>query len=281
MLRRPLHLRAEYRTLALLLCIAAGLSVWHTRAAAAGHRAWPEAAARRLLGPLQFAFSQVAVAVGDAVSSVARAGALARENRELRAEVARLQTEKTSLHEYFKRYKAITEQLGLDDEPELDECPAVVVGHSPHNWVRRIEITVSKGRQIAPGDVVLADGALVGHVTRTDNDGRRGTVQLLLDKDHFVAGMIQRSRNWGMIQGPEPAAPDQNVLRMGNLSREADVRVHDWVITCGRGGIYPKGLLIGEVARIDPCLPSDVSQSATIRPSADFDRLEYVLVLRR
>ncbi|MFQ5811019.1 MAG: rod shape-determining protein MreC, partial [Armatimonadota bacterium] len=248
---------------------------------AAGGRSWPESAARRILGPLQVAFATGAIATRDALGSVTRAGELAQQNRALREEVAKLQTANARLHEYFRRYKAMSEQLGLDNDEELGECPAVVVSHSGGNWSRRIEIVVGEGWQIAPGDVVLAGSALAGFVTETDNDGRRGTVRLLLDKDSAVGAIIQRSRYDGMIYGPDPSAADQNALRMNYVSKEADVRVHDQIVTSGAGMIYPKGLLIGEVVSVGRCLASDVSKTATIRPAADLGRLEYVRVLRR
>jgi rod shape-determining protein MreC len=84
-----------------------------------------------------------------------------------------------------------------------------------------------------------------------------------------------------MIYGPEPSAANQDLLRMVFVSKEADLRVHDMIVTSGEGMIYPKGLLVGEVVSVGRCLASDVSKSASVRPAADFGRLEYVMVLRR
>jgi rod shape-determining protein MreC len=281
MLRKPAHLRAEHRILAVLVCVAIGLCVWQDRAKVAGGRSWPEGAAQSALGPLQVGFVRVAAAVSDATGSVARAGSMAREKRALQDQVDKLQTDNARLHEYFRLYKAMSEQLGLDNGEDVDGCPAAVVSHSSGNWTHQIDIMVSAGRQIAPGDVVLAGGALVGHVTRTDGGGRRGTVRLLLDEQSYVYAMNQRSRYKGMLHGPGPGAGDQNLLRMDYVSKEADFRVHDTIATSGLGGIYPKGLRVGEVVSVGRCLPSDVSRSATIKPAADFGRLEYVIVLRR
>ncbi|MGD8240826.1 MAG: rod shape-determining protein MreC [Armatimonadota bacterium] len=278
MLRRSVHLRPEHRDLIILVCLAIGLSAWHARA---DGRSWPETAARRALGPLQVAFATAAIATRDAVRSVTQAGELARENRALREEMGKLQTANARLHEYFRRYKAMSEQLRLNNDGDLYECPAVVVSHSGGNWSRRVEIVVGEGWRIVAGDAVLAGGALAGFVAATDTDGRRGTVRLLLDKDSAVSGMDQRSRYAGMIYGPDPSAADQNLLRMSYVSKQADVRVHDKIVTSGAGMIYPKGLLIGEVLSVGRCLASDVSKTAAIRPAADMGRLEYVWVLRR
>ena len=69
---------------------------------------------------------------------------------------------------------------------------------------------------------------------------------------------------------------------MSYLSRDADVRVGDRVVTSGlggSGGIYPKGLVIGTVTGVthDPTMSATV---ATVRPSAPLSDLEEALVLR-
>jgi hypothetical protein len=50
------------------------------------------------------------------------------------------------------------------------------------------------------------------------------------------------------------------------------------VITSGLGGVYPKGLRIGEVVEVsDP--GGQLMQIATLRPAVDFGRLEQVFVM--
>ena len=60
------------------------------------------------------------------------------------------------------------------------------------------------------------------------------------------------------------------------VARGSDVRVGDVVITSGLGGVYPKGLRIGEVKELaDP--GGGLLQTATLQPAVDFGRLEHVV----
>ena len=89
--------------------------------------------------------------------------------------------------------------------------------------------------------------------------------------------MIQRpqSRAVGVVEG-NPAQLAS--LRMKNLTRDGDVIKGDKIMTSGLGGIYPKGLLIGEVMDV---LDDDggLMKHALIRPAVDFTRLEEVFVI--
>ena len=67
---------------------------------------------------------------------------------------------------------------------------------------------------------------------------------------------------------------------MVNLSREADIIKGDKIITSGFGGIYPKGILVGEVAQVVN-EQGGLLKYAVLKPAVDFDRLEEVFVIIR
>jgi cell shape-determining protein MreC len=62
--------------------------------------------------------------------------------------------------------------------------------------------------------------------------------------------------------------------------READVRRGDVIISSGLDGVYPRGLRIGQVEEVeDP--GGRLLQTAILKPSVDFGRLEQVFVMLR
>ena len=62
--------------------------------------------------------------------------------------------------------------------------------------------------------------------------------------------------------------------------RGGDVEVGDLIITSGLGGVYPKGLRIGEVVEVSE--PDAVLlQNGNGEPAVDFGRLEQVFVMLR
>ncbi|GAE34960.1 rod shape-determining protein MreC [Halalkalibacter akibai JCM 9157] len=51
-------------------------------------------------------------------------------------------------------------------------------------------------------------------------------------------------------------------------------------MTSGKGGVYPSGLLIGEIVSVEPD-EYGLTQNAYIRPTADFFALDYVYIIER
>ena len=64
------------------------------------------------------------------------------------------------------------------------------------------------------------------------------------------------------------------------VAREGDVQVGDAILTSGLGGVFSKGLLIGEVTEISEP-GAQLMRTATLRPAVDFARLEQAFVLLR
>jgi rod shape-determining protein MreC len=59
---------------------------------------------------------------------------------------------------------------------------------------------------------------------------------------------------------------------------ESELMVGDKVLSSGLGGIYPKGLIIGEIVELIPG-KYGVGSAARLKPAADFARLEEALII--
>ena len=70
----------------------------------------------------------------------------------------------------------------------------------------------------------------------------------------------------------------QDFCKLIYLAESSDVDVGDMLVTSGLGGVYPKGLPVGQVLRVKEAsgtLFSDID----VLPSVDFSKLEEVLVV--
>ncbi len=65
---------------------------------------------------------------------------------------------------------------------------------------------------------------------------------------------------------------------MDFVSQETTVNVGDIVLTSGMGGVYPKGLLVGDVQDVE-VNENDLYQRISVRPSASITGIEEVIVL--
>ncbi|MCX6550004.1 MAG: rod shape-determining protein MreC [Acidobacteria bacterium] len=133
-------------------------------------------------------------------------------------------------------------------------------------------ITLNKGRQdgLQPDMPVLAPSGVVGRIVLVA--ASTASVQLLIDRNAAAAGVIERSRTQGIVLGN-----GDGTLRIEYLSATAEIQSGDTVVTAGTDRIYPKGLVIGRVERVERNGPT--YRSVVIKPVVDFSALETVLVL--
>jgi rod shape-determining protein MreC len=98
-------------------------------------------------------------------------------------------------------------------------------------------------------------------------------VLLITDPSSGVQALIQRNRLTGVVSGRAGALPI-----MEFISQDEEVSVGDVVITSGLGGTFPKNLVIGQIVEVQK-RDYEMYQQAIIRPTVNFDRLEFVLVI--
>jgi len=72
--------------------------------------------------------------------------------------------------------------------------------------------------------------------------------------------------------------PDGN-CKMLYIALDSDVRSGDKIISAGFGSIYPKGILVGEVTKVER-ESGRLYKCAVIRPAQDMAKLEEVLCIR-
>jgi rod shape-determining protein MreC len=237
-----------------------------------------------LLQRMVFAvLSPVQEAVAAAVRGVERAWSGYVDLRGVREKNERLEERlsilETQLQE--KQYKAreaerLRELLGLRELLPHRTIVAEVVAREGMPWFR--SITIDKGREagVALEAPVLSPTGVVGRVIWVGPGAAR--VQLLQDRDSGAGVLIERSRVKGVVAGQVGFAESSSSdLVMKYVPELADVVVGDVVVTSGQDRIYPKGLVVGRVRLVSP---GSLFKEVLVEPSARFEQLEEVLVVR-
>src|SRR5262249_5786992 len=122
---------------------------------------------------------------------------------------------------------------------------ANVVLRDPENWWRTVQIDLGSRDGIRTNlPVLTSDGLLVG---RVDAVGfTRSQVVLLGDRNCKAAALVQNeSRDAGVIGTSDPF--DNSLVTLSFLSKNANLKSGQWVVTSGLGGIFPGGIPIGTV----------------------------------
>jgi rod shape-determining protein MreC len=196
-----------------------------------------------------------------------------KENESLRGRIASVEEENLQLREALVASGRLERIAEMRDEFEIPMLPAELVGLDVSAWFR--SALIDRGRQhgVFSGMPVINEQGLVGLVTATSRSAAK--LMLLIDRQSAVDAVVQRSRSRGIVRGSQG-----ETLSFEFVVRDGDVQPGDVLVTSGLGGVYPKGLRIGEVVEVSAS-DSKMLQTASLRPAVDFGRLEQVFVMLR
>jgi len=189
----------------------------------------------------------------------------------LRAQNAELRNRVATLEEARLENERLRLLVGFVDTNKLDAVGARVIGRPTNSWERIITIDRGSDDDVKVGMPVLAPQGLLGQTIAVTK--HTAQVRLIADPRSGVASMIQATRAEGIVRGSL-----EGQVALDFVSRETTVNVGDVVVTSGLGGVYPKGLLIGEVMKVVNA-PSSLYQEIEVSPAANLAGLEEVVVL--
>lgn len=203
---------------------------------------------------------------------------LEEENAALKEQVAELEGQLRQAKEAEIENAHYRRLLELRDKySEFLLEPAKVVDRGTSNW--NTTFTLSKGEEsgISMGSCVIDSSYnLVGQVAEVGSGW--ATVRSVIDTDMKVGALVGEDGAAAMIVG------DFSLMRNGQtkltyLTNEAQIFEGDILLTSGRGGTFPKGLVIGTVNSVYTEAGGQV-EYATVDPSVDPDSLTQVFVVK-
>ena len=193
------------------------------------------------------------------------------ENASLKQELQTLQVRLQQEHAEAQRTDNLRQLLELRERANLDTAAAEVIAGPADPDFRTITIDKGSGEGLGTDMAVISPAGVVGRLILPSR--RASKVQLLIDRNAAAGALIERTRVQGVVMGI-----GDGMLRMQYVPGTADVKTGDLVVTSGIDGIYPKGFVIGTIDRADR--GSGAYHEITVRPAADFSRLEEVLIVK-
>jgi len=193
------------------------------------------------------------------------------ENEILRRRVAELEHQNLRIAEILETDRRLAELLKFRTNFLGDAQAAMVIARDPFPAFGTVTISKGEADGVRKGMAVVSPQGVVGRILTTSAHSAR--VLLITDHNSGVDALVQRTRARGIVEGSLDGR-----CSMKYLKREEDVTVGDRIITSGLDGVFPKGLLIGEVTHVTRGTRG-LLQVAEVRPAARLETLEEVLVL--
>jgi rod shape-determining protein MreC len=196
-----------------------------------------------------------------------------RENTALKREVDALKVENSRYREQLFTYDRLKALLQFKQSLNIPAVAAQVIGLDPTGWFKSVIIDKGTSAEISMDMPVVNASGVVGRVVSVSPHYAK--ILLLIDQNSAVDSLIQRSRDRGMVRGL-----GRETCSLDYMIKTSDVQEGDKVVTSGLGGVYPKGIPIGQVIHVEDS-PGDLFKHITVKPAVDFSRLEEVLVILR
>jgi rod shape-determining protein MreC len=228
--------------------------------------------------PLKRAAASIARSFESLYGYIYEYDSIVSENEALKAQIAEFRQDYREYTEVSAENARLHELLGfsaLHPDHVYDRAGIITWGAS--NWSS--DFTLSRGSSnsdIAVGDSVITEnGVLVGVVTEVDTVTSKAIT--VIDTTFFAGTLAGEN-------GEETAAVGDfelmrgGTLRLDFMSDGNNVLSGDTVVTSGKGGLFPEGLVIGDVTDIF-MNDTGVGYHGVIEPAADLNNVIYVFVV--
>ena len=235
-----------------------------------------------ILTPIQNGFSAAVNWVVDYLYTLKLRSSIELAYNEIKQQNEQLAYQSMLVEELQHRlsaYESLYDEISVNES--MNPLVATVIGRESGNYFAVFNINKGSDDGVEPFMAVTVDGALVGYtesVTAT-----RSVVRSVIDSEASIAALINSSRDQGTVRGT--LGVDGTALcRMYYLPEDNLPRPGDLVVTSGVGDLsdgrsFPKGIPIGTVRESTRGMESN-KQFVVIEPQADFEHIEYVIVLR-
>ncbi|MGB8010519.1 MAG: rod shape-determining protein MreC [Terriglobales bacterium] len=194
------------------------------------------------------------------------------ENRNLKAQIERMSLEQVRMSQDADQARRLQALLGFKEQFISQTMAAQVIGGSGSELSRSVFIDKGSRDGIKPDMAVITADGIVGKVLRVYH--ATSEVLLIDDQTSGVGSILDKTRLQGILRG----TPSGEVVLEKVMSDET-VPAGELVLTSGGDGIFPKGLVVGRVTKVTP--GSELFLNIRVRPAADLNRLEEVLVVTK
>lgn len=230
-----------------------------------------------VFGPVQETLSSVTRPIGNFFSGFGQVGSLKTQVRRLQEELSLLRQDEGRVLDILTENDRLRALLEIKEQRGLKTRAAAVIARDASNFQYSIVIDLGAADGIKKDMPVVGGEGLVGRIASVTKS--TSTVLLIIDPGSEVASRVAESGEVGSLEGG-----GRRDLRMMLLNPNATVTAGDTVVTAsykptrGRGSVFPEGIPVGTISRVDPP-GGNVTRRAFVTPAVDFTTLDFVLVV--
>lgn len=229
-----------------------------------------------IFSPLQKLSGNIADALGDAEFSFRSASSYRDENEKLKEELQKYRKQLAEYGEMKQKVEAYEEIYGVKQKNEdFELCYAGIISRDSADPYKSFVLNCGSGDGISVGDPVINGEYVVGIVKKVNYS--TCVVYSVIDPRINIGVYESGTGEYGYLCGTDELF-DKNLCKLNGLDSSTSVISGGIVCTSGAGGVFPGGLIIGEVSSVKS---DDVSAGyyAEVKPFVELDELTDVFVI--
>ncbi len=198
------------------------------------------------------------------------------ENEKLEQELAEYRRKLAEYDDMKKKVDAYEEFYGVKQKnPDYEFCYGSVISKDAADAYDSMVLNVGSGDGVSVGDPVIYGEYVVGIVKKANYSSC--VVYSVLDPRVNIGAYESGTKEYGYVSG-EDKLYESGLCKLYGLDSSTSVVAGGVVCTSGAGGVFPNGLIIGEVETVKS---DDVSAAyyAEVKPYADFSKVTDVFVI--
>jgi rod shape-determining protein MreC len=233
---------------------------------------------RQVLAIVAYPLQQIATAPFSAVARgrefFSTQSELREQNAALRAQKLRDAQDLLTLQSLRAENDSLRRLLAAKEQTHGDAIFAEIIYAGRDPFSRKVIIDRGAQQGVQAGQPVVDASGVLGQVTRVQP--LLAEVTLIVDKDHAIPVQVVRNGLRGVAYG----SGDGSTLELRYMASNAEVESGDLLVTSGLDGLYPKGLPVAKVTKIERDSAYAFAKIAC-QPVAGTTQNQQVLVLAR
>ncbi len=233
-----------------------------------------------VLVPFEKGLTNVGTSILDRTENFKTLQEVLEENEKLKAQIAELTEDNTSLQQDKYELTKLRELYELDGEyKEYKKTGARIIARDAGNWYSNFVIDKGYNDGIQTDCNVIAGSGLVGRVT--DVGPNYAKVVSIISDNINTSGMVLSTGDNLITTGNLEFMKSLGVIEFSQLVDSDNLVSHgDKVVTSNISDKYLPGILIGYIEIINTD-SNNMTKSGTLMPVVDFRHLEEVLVITK
>jgi len=220
--------------------------------------------------PIQKTLWRAGDRVSDFFEAIFEIKNLKKENEELKLKIQALLSENVAIIELKKENEILREALEIGLEKEFKLVFAKIIGKD----ISQDTILIDKGSEDGiskNSPVITQQKTLVGKISEVYENFSK--VMLVSNKNSSFDAKISDSEIYGVVKGK-----GNFKLFLDLIPKEKEIKEGDFIVTTSLGGVFPEGLLVGEITEVKK-LDVEPFQQAEIKPAFDIKEIENLFII--